>query len=538
MDRRLLNKHIASMLAVILVFANSNVTLPAEAVSSEIFVETNQETVLDTSQQIQIEETQENIGEEVPAEEKPAEAPETTAANQTVESPEASAEEQSTTGKENASEEQSEKQTETSTSEKEQSEEQTETLTGETLEETSEEGSEEESGSLDLRSETENKRTISTVQDLVNLSKEEPQNYQKAEISLAPHDTNEWDLSGKDFKGLGSDTCPFKGSISFVGNYTGYITLDKSLFNAVSGDARIYELNLKAANNMTDPILAKSYVKGEGTDPAIISLKIDAKSTEITEGGGQTSYSSFGGVIGTLGEGASVSLSITSVIPQAKAAVSGEGNRGFFCNTMKENASLIVSAFSGNADFQVSSTDGNAGALVGTMEAGAQLTVVPEFTFSGSVSGAANAGGIVGNSADGAKIAVQNNYTVSGSISSENGNAGGLIGSTVNNPVTVENEKSISVDSARLSAGANSAAGGLFGSCTVSENTAELDLTSYTINGVSITSGKYAGGVFGMLKNQAGNYTVKIQDVADKTISSTGQGADNYGGLIGNYHVD
>ena len=538
MDRRLLNKHIASMLAVILVFANSNVTLPAEAVSSEIFVETNQETVLDTSQQIQIEETQENIGEEVPAEEKPAEAPETTAANQTVESPEASAEEQSTTGKENASEEQSEKQTETSTSEKEQSEEQTETLTGETLEETSEEGSEEESGSLDLRSENENKRTISTVQDLVNLSKEEPQNYQKAEISLAPHDTNEWDLSGKDFKGLGSDTCPFKGSISFVGNYTGYITLDKSLFNAVSGDARIYELNLKAANNMTDPILAKSYVKGEGTDPAIISLKIDAKSTEITEGGGQTSYSSFGGVIGTLGEGASVSLSITSVIPQAKAAVSGEGNRGFFCNTMKENASLIVSAFSGNADFQVSSTDGNAGALVGTMEAGAQLTVVPEFTFSGSVSGAANAGGIVGNSADGAKIAVQNNYTVSGSISSENGNAGGLIGSTVNNPVTVENEKSISVDSARLSAGANSAAGGLFGSCTVSENTAELDLTSYTINGVSITSGKYAGGVFGMLKNQAGNYTVKIQDVADKTISSTGQGADNYGGLIGNYHVD
>ena len=87
MDRRLLNKHIASMLAVILVLTNSNVTLPAEEVSSEtesIFVETNQETVLDTSQQIQIEETQENIGEEVPAEEQPTEAPETTAANQTV----------------------------------------------------------------------------------------------------------------------------------------------------------------------------------------------------------------------------------------------------------------------------------------------------------------------------------------------------------------------------------------------------------------------------------------------------------------------
>lgn len=541
MDRRLLNKHIASMLAVILVLTNSNVTLPAEEVSSEtesIFVETNQETVLDTSQQIQIEETQENIGEEVPAEEQPTEAPETTAANQTVESPEASAEEQPTTGKENAGEEQPEKQTETSTSEKEQSEEQTETLTGETLEETSEEGSEEESASLDLRSENGNKREIQTVEDLVKLSKESPQNYQNAEIIVAPHDISELDLSGKGFAGLGSDEHPFEGSISFSGEYTGYITLDKSLFNAVSSDAKISKLNLKASNNMPDPILAKSYVKGKETANEPIKLKIDAKSIDITEGGGQTSYSSFGGIIGNLGEGASVSLDITSEIPQAKAAVSGEGNRGFFCNTMMKNASLTVSAFLGSADFQVISTNENAGALVGAMETGAQLTVAPELTFSGSVSGATNAGGMVGSSADGAKITVQNNYTVSGRISSGNGNAGGLIGSALNNPVTVTNGKNISVSSASLSAGANSAAGGLFGSCAVSGNAAELDLTSYTINGVSITSGKYAGGVFGMLKNQASNYTVKIQNGAGTEISSTGQGADNYGGLIGSYQTD
>lgn len=539
MDRRLLNRHIASMLAVILVLTNSNVTLPAEEVSSEtesIFVETNQETVLDTSQQIQIEETQENIGEEAPAEEQPAEASETTAANQTVESPEASAEEQPTTGNENAGEEQTEKQTETSTSEK--SEEQTETLTGETLEETSEEASEEGSESLDLRSDNGNKREIKTVDELVALSNEKPQEYQNAEIIVAPHDTNELDLSSTEFAGLGSDEYPFKGSISFSGTYTGYITLDKSLFNAVSSDAKISELNLKAANNMPDPILAKSYVKGKQTDPATISLKIDVKSTDITEGGGQTSYSSFGGIIGTLGEGVSVSLDITSVIPKAKAAVSGEGSRGFFCNTMKAKASLTVNAFSGYADFQVISTNENAGALVGTMEAGAQLTVAPEFTFSGSVSGATNAGGMVGNSEDGAKITVQNNYTVNGSISSGNGNAGGLIGSAVNNPVTVTEGKNISVNVASLSAGASSAAGGLFGSCAVSGNAAELDLTSYTINGVSITSGKYAGGVFGMLKNQASNYTVKIQNGAGTEISSTGQGADNYGGLIGSYQTD
>ena len=386
--------------------------------------------------------------------------------------------------------------------------------------------------------ETKKEIQIQTAQELVELSQVNPESYQNSEIILAPHDTNELDLSGTEFAGLGSDSYPFKGSISFSGNYTGYITLDKSLFNAVSDDARISELNLKAANNMTDPILAKSYVKGEGTEPAAIRLKIDAKSTEITEGGGQTSYSSFGGVIGTLGEGASVSLDITSVIPQGNAAVSGNGSRGFFCNTMMNNASLTVNAFSGNADFQVSSKDENAGALVGTMEAGAQLTVVPEFTFSGSVAGAANAGGLVGTSADGAKITVQNNYTVSGSISSGNGNAGGLIGSAVNNPVTITNGKSISVASASLSAGADSAAGGLFGSCTISGNADELDLTAYTINNISITSGKYAGGAFGILKNQAGNDTVKIQDGAGKEISSVGQGADNYGGMIGSYQAD
>ena len=70
------------------------------------------------------------------------------------------------------------------------------------------------------------------------------------------------DLSGTEFAGLGSDDYPFKGSISFSGEYTGYLTLDKSLFKAVSSEAKISELNLKAANSMTDPILAKSYVAG------------------------------------------------------------------------------------------------------------------------------------------------------------------------------------------------------------------------------------------------------------------------------------
>lgn len=515
MDRRW-KKIIASMLAATMVLSNSNMTVFAGEANDEdeaIMVESDQKTV-DSSSVEETEEESASLSGETQEEE-----PGISMDDEPEENPDIPDEEE-----QEITEEQTDEEAETLDCENEE-----ENVDLQLVEE-------DETAKAD-----ETKKNIQTVQELVDLSKADPKSYQNAEIILAPHDNSELDLSGKDFKGLGSDTYPFKGSISFSGDYTGYITLDKSLFNAVSGDARISKLNLKVANNMTDPILAKSYVnvKGERTEPATISLNIDAKSTEITEGGGQTSYSSFGGIIGTLGEGASVSLDITSVIPQAKAAVSGEGNRGFFCNTMKGNASLTVNAFLGNADFQVSSTNENAGALVGTMEAGAQLTVVPELTFSGSVTGAANAGGLVGNSADGAKITVQNNYTVSGSISSGNGNAGGLIGVAVNNPVTVTDGKSISVNVASLSAGASSAAGGLFGSCTVSgANAAELDFTTYTINDVSITSGKYAGGAFGILKNQAGNYTVKIQNGAGKEIISAGHGADNYGGLIGSYQAD
>ena len=513
MDRRW-KKIIASMLAATMVLSNSNMTVFAGEANDEdeaIMVESDQKTV-DSSSGEETEEESASLSGETQEEE-----PGISMDDEPEENPDITDEEELEITEE-------------------QTDEEAEPLDCE---------NEEEDVNLQLVEEDEtakageNKREIQNVEALVELSKAAPESYQDAEIILAPHDTNEWDLSGKDFAGLGSDKYPFKGSISFSGKYTGYITLDRSLFNAVSGDAKISStLNLKAANNMTDPILAKSYVKGEKTANEPIKLKIDAKSTDITEGGGQTSYSSFGGVIGTLGEGASVSLDITSVIPQGNAAVSGDGSRGFFCNTMKANASLTVSAFSGIADFQVSSTNENAGALVGTMEAGAQLTVVPELTFSGSVTGAVNAGGLVGNSADGAKITVQNNYTVSGSISSENGNAGGLIGVAVNNPVTVTDGKSISVNVASLSAGASSAAGGLFGSCTVSgADAAELDFTTYTINDVSITSGKYAGGAFGILSNITDNSTIKIQNGNQSVISSAGQDADNYGGLIGCYQA-
>lgn len=386
---------------------------------------------------------------------------------------------------------------------------------------------------------------VQTVDELVNLSKQPAQEYQNKSIMLAPHDMEEWDLSNTDFQGLGSDTYPFKGKVSFSGNYTGYITLDKSLFNAISGDAKINSiLNLRAADNMTAPILAENYVAGKNTDSSsqTIHLNIDAESKATTEE--NSNYSSFGGIIGTLGENASVSLEVTSAIPKAKTAVSGEGNKGFFCNTMKEGSSLNLISFTGNSDFNVTSTNEAAGTLVGCMAANAKLTVSKEFAYSGSVTGVQNAGGLVGSTAAGAQINLNENYTVSGSITSGNGNAGGLIGLAENNPVSLMEGKKVSVTNASLSAnGTSGAAGGLFGFDTISQENPSLDLAAYSVAGVTITSGKYAGGVFGVLQNgveSAGTHTISIESKVSGNkgnVSSTGNGVENYGGLIGKYEA-
>lgn len=497
---------IASMLAVIMVLSNSNLTVFAGETESE-----NEPVV----------EGQGNLDNALPS---------------------ASGENAGEAVKENESNTQTEEEQQENGSDV-QSEEQQESGSNIQSEEQQENGanvkSEEQQKETTLSGEG---QTIQTVADLVNLSKTDPREYQNKCITLAPHDMGEWDLSETDFQGLGSDACPFKGEVSFSGDYTGYITLNRSLFNAISGDAKINsKLNLKAADNMTAPILAENYVAGEKTDASspIIHLNIDAKSEAATEE--NANYSSFGGIIGTLGENVSVSLEVTSAIPEAKTAVSGEGNKGFFCNTMEEGSSLNLIRFTGNADFNVTSTNEAAGALVGCMAANANLTVGTEFVYSGSVNGAQNAGGLVGSTAADAQITLQENYTVSGSIISGNGNAGGMIGLTENNPVSLTEGKKVSVTNASLSAnGTSGAAGGLFGFDTISQENLSLDLATYSVENVTITSGKYAGGVFGVLQNGAENdgtntYTIGIE--AEANVSSTGNGVENYGGLIGKYEA-
>lgn len=532
---------IASMLAVTMVLSNSNLTVFAGETGSEnepvmegqgnldsaltsASEDNAGEAVKENESKTQTEEEQQESGSSVPKEEQQESGSNVPKEEQQESGSNIQSEEQQENGSNVQKEEQQENGSNTQSEEQQENESnaQTEKQQKETT--------------------VSDEELIQTVDDLVKLSKKSPQEYQSKSIKLAPHDTGEWDLSGTEFKGLGSDAYPFKGEVSFSGNYTGYITLNKSLFHAISGDAKINStLNLRAADNMTAPILAENYVAGEKTDASspTIHLNIDAKSEDATEENGN--YSSFGGIIGTLGENASVSLEVNSIIPVAKTAVSGEGNKGFFCNTMKEGSSLNLIRFTGNADFNVTSTNETAGALVGCMAANANLTIGTEFAYSGSVTGAQNAGGLVGSTAVGAQITLRENYTVSGSITSGNGNAGGLIGLAENNPVSVTDGKKVSVTNASLSTnGTSGAAGGLFGFDTISQENLSLDLAVYSVENVTITSGKYAGGVFGVLQNGAesdGTHTYTIGIEAKANVSSTGNGVENYGGLIGKYEA-
>ena len=531
---------IASMLAVTMVLSNSNLTVFAGKIGSENEPVVEKQGNLDSAF---MSASEENAGEAVKENESNAPTEEEQQENgsnvQSEKQQESGSNIQAEEQQENGSNIQSEEQQENGSNI--QAEEQQENGSNIQSEEQQENGSNVQSEEQQKETTVSGEVVVQTVEELVNLSKQPAQDYQNKRITLAPHDIGEWDLSKTDFQGLGSDAYPFKGEVSFSGNYTGYITLKRSLFHAISGDAKITKLNLRGADNMTAPILAENYVAGEKTDSSsqTIKLNIDAESEAATEE--NANYSSFGGIIGILGENASVSLEVNSIIPAAKTTVSGEGNKGFFCNTMREGSSLNLISFTGNADFNVTSTNEAAGALVGCMAANANLTVGTEFAYSGSVTGAQNAGGLVGSTVAGAQINLNENYTVSGSITSGNGNAGGLIGLAENNPVSLTDGKKASVTKASLSANRTSGAtGGLFGFDTISQGNSSLDLAVYSVENVTITSGKYAGGVFGVLQNGAendGTHTHTIGIEAKANASSTGNGVENYGGLIGKYEA-
>lgn len=361
-----------------------------------------------------------------------------------------------------------------------------------------------------------NKVTLTSTADFINLSNQPAENYETAEITITRGTTNSFDLTetvnGKTFQGFGSAEHPFKGTIIITSSGSGIdIPINRPFFEYLDQSATINTgLYLKAKGAVNGPLLAANYVNKNSAGAKTISLMIGAEKED-------NNLPSFGGIIGTMGEGTSLSLSVVNKIIEANATITGKGNLGFFCNTMEAGANLTIASYtdgnstnsgstgSGTATigYDISTTGGHAGGLVGEMQNGSSLTVNQALSLTGNVT-----------------------TTVTGFA------AGGLIGAATNPTITLNN----SVTRKGTIEG-TSESGGFIGKA-VYKTGLELDLSKISISEITISNGNHAGGYFGVLNfDSTTGGTITIKNVSETNLTHTGT-SWQFGGVIGQYSAN
>lgn len=292
-----------------------------------------------------------------------------------------------------------------------------------------------------------NKVTLTSTADFINLSIQPAEKYETAEITITRGTNTSFDLTqiidGKTFQGFGNADHPFKGTIKITSQESGIdIPINRPFFNYLDQSATINEgLYLKAKGTVDEPLLAANYVNRNSAEAKTISLMIGAEKED-------NNLPSFGGIIGTMDSNTSLSLSVENKITEAKTTITGKGNLGFFCNTMGEGANLTIASYtdgnstnsgstgSGTATigYDISTTGGHAGEFVGEMQNGASLTVTQALKLTGNVTTSANgfaAGGLVG-AAENPTITLNDTVTRTGKIEGTS-ESGGFIGKAVYN---------------------------------------------------------------------------------------------------------
>ena len=367
-----------------------------------------------------------------------------------------------------------------------------------------------------------NKVTLTSTADFINLSIQPAENYETAEITITRGTNTSFDLTqsidGKTFQGFGSEKHPFKGTIKITSSGSGIdIPINRPFFEYLDQSATInVGLYLKAKGRVNGPLLAANYVKDGNlavAEPKQISLMIGAEKED-------NNLPSFGGIIGTMDSNTNLSLSVVNKITEANTTITGNGNLGFFCNTMEAGANLTIESYtdgnstnSGSTDsapvtigYNISTAGGHAGGLVGEMQDGATLAVNPALKLTGYVTTTAAgsaAGGLIG-AAENPIIALNNQVTRTGTIEGTS-ESGGFIGKAVYNT-------------------------GL-----------ELDLSNISISGITISNGNHAGGYFGVLNFDSASgdtITIKTNSQTNQT-NLTHKGTSwQFGGVIGQYSAN
>ncbi len=370
---------------------------------------------------------------------------------------------------------------------------------------------------------------------LILLSNVKPKEYQDYTIKLIT--TAGWDLTSPvtvggtnenggtgagtttsyDFLGLGSETDPYQGTFQLDENTAAKqysISTSRALFNALSTKATLsgtIPFGFSENAIVTEkPLLAETIITGEDK-----TLEADIELRNLN--GDKISEPTIGGVIGTLGANASAKITFKNQFPN-ELTVSAENHTGLFCNTMETGSSLtaVLKQKNGSVKVAAAASGADAGGFVGYMEANSSLTV---------------AGGSVNQ------------------VSSDSGNAGGLVGSSTDGTLCVASTKGTVIpftfaDKLTLKAASDKAAGGLVGAYSVEntqENSISYDLSHYTFNNFTISSGQNVGGLFGMLNNTSATafqISINLGNTANASNSvntAVSDSVTNFGGLIGNY---
>lgn len=318
------------------------------------------------------------------------------------------------------------------------------------------------------------------------------------------------------FKGLGTSTYPFGGSVTIENNANVTINLDAPLFNYVYDDVVLNGGNYINISREYDggrsdiahntPILAQNVLPRNGGT----NWKINLSKPSDDQDGLSYNLSDFGGMIGTMQSNASLFVDVimnTSEGDTSSAVIDGYDSLGFACGTIQNGAELTFTMSSDRKIANIYTTSGNVGGLVGTVETGAT------FTYNGI-----------------------NNQNASALIKTDNGYAGGIVGSNAGtvNINLLSGETSYAVTQYIEGTGG---AGGVYGYYVPSvslTSDAAFNTSKYSIN-CQVNGNGTAGGLFGMLDT---SYDVTINGGGVITANHFSGDCVAYGGLIGQYKAD
>lgn len=318
------------------------------------------------------------------------------------------------------------------------------------------------------------------------------------------------------FKGLGTSTYPFGGSVTIENNANVTINLDAPLFNYVYDDVVLNGGNYINISREYDggrsdiahntPILAQNVLPRNGG----ANWKINLSKPSDDQDGLSYNLSGFGGMIGTMQSNASLFVDVimnTSEGDTSSAVIDGYDSLGFACGTIQNGSELTFTMSSDRKIANIYTTSGNVGGLVGTVETGAT------FTYNGI-----------------------NNQNVSALIKTDNGYAGGIVGSNAGtvNINLLSGETSYAVTQYIEGTGG---AGGVYGYYVPSvslTSDAAFNTSKYSIN-CQVNGNGTAGGLFGMLDT---SYDVTINGGGVITANHFSGDCVAYGGLIGQYKAD